>query len=147
MLKINYHHWHSFISRLIQFVSGDFYNHVSVEVNDYVYEAHINTGVIKTRIDEWDDSTVHKTQIFECTPKRMATTVRWMDKQIGKGYDLLWVLSFVWIFLKQKKGKFFCSEFWYICLMKWIGMLSSQYSPRKKPQDVYEVGEIILSIK
>jgi hypothetical protein len=66
-----------------------------------------------------------------------------MEKQVGKKYDLWGVLSFVWIFLKEKKGRFFCSELAFIALMKLYGVFNDEYSARKTPQDVYEFCTII----
>lgn len=143
MLQLNFHHWDSFISKMIRIVSGGFYNHVSIQIDGVIYEAHINCGVRRVELSEWDNSTVYSSRSFYVPPKRQKQVIIWLDKQVWKKYDLLGVLSFVWIFIKQKKGKFYCSELAMIALMKSFGIFSEEYSPRKTPQDVYEISNII----
>lgn len=143
MFKLNYHHWEALISKGIQNISDSDINHVSIEVGGFIYEAHIHTGVRKVKREEWDDTTVYKIQEFHCSPKRMANAVAWLEKQVWKKYDTLWALSFLWVFLKAKKGKWYCSELAYVFLMKCFGITSTEYSPRKTPAQVYEIGNLL----
>ncbi len=143
MFQLNFHHWDKLISKIIRFVSGGFYNHVSIQIDWVIWEAHIDCGVRRVNIEEWDDTTVHSSRSLYVPPKRQKLLSDWLDKQVGKKYDLLGVLSFVWIFLKGKKGRWYCSELAMVALMKALGIFKDEYSPRKTPQDLYEVVNIV----
>lgn len=143
MFKLNYHHWEALISKGIQNITDSDINHVSIEVCGFIYEAHIHTGVRKVAIEDWDNSTIYKVQEFDCSPKRMANAVAFLEKQVWKKYDTWWALSFIWVFLRQKKGKWYCSELAFVFLMKCFWILSCEYNQRKTPKDVYEIGNII----
>ena len=147
MFKLNYHHWEALISKGIQNITDSDINHVSIEVGGFIYEAHIHCGVRKVAIEDWDSSTVFKVQEFHCYPKRMANAVAFVEKQIWKKYDTLWALSFLWVFLRQKRGKWYCSELAYVFLMKCIWVASSEYNQRKSPKDVYEIWNLITHLQ
>jgi uncharacterized protein YycO len=142
MLRFNFHHWDKPVSKIIQFFSG-FFNHVSIESNEYIYEAHIDTGVHKVPVTEWDDSTVHTYYDFDLWPKREKYVQDWLEKQVGKKYDTLGVLSFLWRFIPQSVGKWYCSELAMVAFMKLHKIDKKYYNQKKSPQDFYELLYII----
>ena len=143
MIKFQFHHWDKLLSKLIRLFSGGFFNHVSIEINWYIYEAHIHTGVRKVQVIEWEDDTVHTYYQYDLWPKREKYVQEWLEKQCGKKYDTLGVLSFLWRFIPQREGAFYCSELAFIAFMKLHKIEKWNYKQKKSPQDFYELLYII----
>jgi hypothetical protein len=71
--------------------------------------------------------------IFEVYEKnRISEMMKWLRKQEGKWYDWLGVLSFIWFFIPVKNGKWFCSEFATVFLMKFIAQVE-RYDQKQTP--------------
>lgn len=146
-MKLNFHHWDTLLSKTIRFCSNGNFNHVSIESGLFIYEAHIHTGVRKVLRSEWDDSTVYTTIEFDEWPKREARMVEWLERQVWKKYDIIGVLSFIWIFLREKKGKWYCSELWMCALMKLLGVWKDEYNQKQSPTDLYHLCLILKHCK
>lgn len=114
-----FHQSDAFISIIIRLLTGK-YNHVSIRVGNYVYEAHIGTGVTKTKYKDWDNSSVVET--IEVKSKNEKKVKLWLDKQVGKKYDVSGILSFLSIFAKPKIGKWYCSELGFVTYAKLKGV-------------------------
>jgi hypothetical protein len=118
-ITVNGHFAHSFISKLIRLFSMGRVNHISVEYNGVVYEAVEGRGVIETPVTKWDSSTVVESYTIKIKNKDAERNLRkFIKEQKGKKYDYLGVLSFIWVFLSPKKGKWFCSELGAVAIYK-----------------------------
>ena len=147
MIRYNFHRWDKLLSKLIRFFSGGFYNHTSIEINGIIYEAHIHTGVRKAYLDEWDDTTVKTYFEYDLWPKREKLVEDWLKRQVGKKYDTLGVLSFLWRFIPQRMGAWYCSELAMVSFMKLHKIDKGNYKQKKSPQDFYELLYIIDNSK
>ena len=139
MIKFQFHHWDKLLSKAIRLFSGGFFNHVSIQMGDYIYEAHINTWVRKIARIDWEDETVYTFYEYYLWPKREKMVEDWLEKQVGKKYDTLGVLSFLWRFIPQSPWKFYCSELAFIAFMKLHKITKENYNAKKTPQDFFEL--------
>lgn len=134
LVTFNTHCWKSFVSRVVQFFSRGA-SHSSIQVGDFVWEATFDKGVIKTPLEEWEPlSTVVDKVHFEIPRWRGKELVQWLDRQVGKGYDFLGILSFIWILIPQKVGKWYCSEMNTVALYKFI-VQAKEYIQKKNPRE------------
>lgn len=102
------------------------YNHASTrfisDTEDFVSEAHKKSGVIETPYKEWKDKkSVKKKIVFEVTEEQYNRAREWVRKQKGKDYDSWAIISFYFPIIKQKEGKFYCSELQMITFYKMKG--------------------------
>jgi len=142
-MKFNTHYSNKLLSKLIRLFSQGEYDHTSIEVNGYVYEAKIRVGVIKTPVKKWNSSTVVDSRTLKISPYRTKKVEQWLNEQVGKKYDIFGVLSFVWVLFKEEKGRWLCSELAYVALMKALNV-KSDYNQRKSPHAFwYDLGVII----
>ena len=137
MITFNFHRGNKPISRMIRLFSGGQYNHVSIKIGRTIYEAHIKNGVTKTSQGLWNDETVAVSAPFEFPYEKEAK--KFLEKQVGKKYDILGIFAFLWVFAKPKKGKWYCSELAQVALYKALGIKStdSNYQQKVSPQDFY----------
>jgi len=61
----------------------------------------------------------------------------WLNQQLGKGYDWMGILSFIWFFITPKEGKWYCSELAYVVLMKIFDISQYSYDQKVTPQQFY----------
>lgn len=125
MITYQFHKSESRIGKIIQFFSrflnfqGNWDwvipNHVSIRTPKFVYEAHLKSGVHKVPVKQFDTSSV----VFCVETKwNEKECIKFLEAQIGKKYDKLWIVSFLWRFIKQGKSKWFCSEMAMVALAK-----------------------------
>lgn len=120
------------ISRVIRLLSPK-YNHISIRVENEVFEAHIKTGVTKTPYKTWKgkSSVVAKQELFIDDIKGLKL-VKFLNEQVGKKYDTLGIFSFLWIYFKPAKGKWYCSELAQVVLYKILGIRSTENDYNQK---------------
>jgi len=135
-----FHKGDSILSRLIRLFSNGNYNHVSILTSKYVYEAHIKSGVTKTPIKKYDFSSV--AEKIEVKSKRELSVIKWLDKQVGKKYDILGVLSFLSILTKPRKGYWFCSELAMVAYSRLKGYYGDIEDQKVSPQLFYDIIKI-----
>lgn len=147
-MKFNSHYKKGIISNLIRFFSKGDYNHTSIEIGGFIYEAHIHTGVRKVPLCLWDNSSVACSQTLKISSYREKKVIEWLDKQVGKKYDIFGVLTFVWSIFDEKKGRWFCSEYAYVALMKALGIDSKKvdYNQRVSPHDFHSQLSVIIKL-
>jgi hypothetical protein len=115
------------------------YSHVSIEFMGNVYEAVIldkktrKGGVIKTPVELFNGSTVVKSVSLEVLYPDIVH--KFLEAQVGKGYDIMGVLSFIWRFLPDRIGKWYCSEYATVSLAKARGI--EEYSQKQTPEQFY----------
>lgn len=135
MITIHFYKSDTEAGKLIRLFTGGRVNHVSVEVDGWFYEALMYKGFVKRQTT--NRKAIVESFIFQ---QSRPDITEWLDRQVGKGYDWLGVLSFIWVFLKQKKGKWFCSENAMVVFCKIIGY--TDYDQRKTPRQLLELIEI-----
>ena len=104
-------------------------SHISIKTNEFVYESHIKTWVHKVPIGQYNYSGIAYTIILEDVDEKRV--IDFLEREIWKKYDKFWIFSFIWRFVKQKKWKWFCSEYALVSLAKWYWI--SFYNQRISP--------------
>lgn len=135
-----FHGGNSIISRLIRLISNGNYNHVSIRCGKYVYEAHIKGGVKKTLYSKWDKSSVKETIFVKSS--RVKSVEKWLNKQVGKKYDLLGILSFLFVITKPRKGYWYCSELAMVTYSKLKGHSGDVENQKVSPYLFYKILEL-----
>lgn len=141
-MKITFqaHRGDALISRLIRLVSPK-YNHISIRIEDTVYEAHIKTGVTQTPYKTWKGKkTVVAKKSIEVDIVQTLDILDFLFKQVGKKYDILGIFSFIWVFIKPRKDRWYCSELSQVVLYKILGMRSYEdnYNQKVSPFEFWD---------
>ena len=143
-ITFNSHRGDHLLGKTIRFFSRGQFNHTSINLNGVIYEAHINTGVRRINADDWTDKTIKSSTTFNIDVHTHRSLKYWLDKQVGKKYDLWGVLSFIWRFAKPNKRKWFCSELAVVVLAKLFYIQT--YNQRQSPSDFYYLVQAIESV-
>jgi len=140
-MTFQFHKNNSFISRLIRLLSHGEFNHVSILAGEFVYEAHIDKGVVKTHQDKWNSSTV--VDRIEYYSYNQPEVVEWLEKQVGKKYDITGIFSFISIFAKPRMGYWYCSELAMVAFSKMKGIQDEDIENQKvSPYLFYKILEL-----
>lgn len=134
MIKIHFHKTNTDSGKIIRFVTRSTVNHVSIEIGEYVYEAKMKGGVIRTDRPLFDKTSITSTAIFQVG--NIEETIKFLEEQIGKDYDWFGIISFIWIFVPEHIGKWYCSELGMVALMKFLDFTSEEYDQKKTPHDL-----------
>lgn len=127
MIIFNFHYGYGLISTLIRWFSRGRYNHVSIQLGDFTYEAIEGKGVIKTLTKKWNADTVVESVVLTISDKAEQDLFKFLEEQVGKKYDYRGVLSFLWGFTRPKEGAWFCSELAMITFVKTKGLRASDF--------------------
>lgn len=140
------HKGNSLLSRAIRLFSPK-YNHISIRIGQTIYEAHIHTGVRKVRYSKWEGrkSIVAYREIKTKEEKRVRA---FLEKQVGKKYDTLGIIGFIWGLIPPKKDKWYCSELAKVALYKALGIRSTaeDYNQRVSPYQFWRELSAIYKI-
>lgn len=120
-ITFNAHRGNSTLSLLIRLASRGIYNHISIELNGFIYEAHVGKGVIKTPFKKWNDLTVAESETINITPKNYKIVKAFLEAQVGKKYDIRGIFAFLFIFARPRIGYWYCSELAKVALCHAIG--------------------------
>lgn len=138
MVSIQFHRGNTLLSRAIRLFSPKF-NHVSIKIGRKVWESHLGTGVTKTPVASWNKSTVCEVVEFR-VPAKVENQIKYfLDKQVGKKYDIMGIFHFLWFFTKPKDDRWYCSELGKVVLYKIIGVDSNKddYQQRVSPYQLW----------
>lgn len=133
-MKITFqaHRGDALISRAIRLLSPK-YNHISIRIEDTVYEAHIGTGVTETSYKTWKGKkTVVAKKSIEVDLMTGLKVLDFLFNQVGKKYDVLGIFAFIWIFFKPRKDRWYCSELAQVVLYKILGIRSTAENYNQK---------------
>lgn len=108
------------ISNIIKFFSRGNYSHVAIQVNGVVYESKEFHSVRK--LTDWCINTA-TVDIYEIliTEEQEKELIIFLEKQLGKPYDYMMVLGFLFFTTREKRKsrrRWFCSEFVFAALEK-----------------------------
>ena len=150
-IQFNAHSGDHIGSMIIKAFSRGKYSHISILFGGYVYEAVAKKGVIKTRAENWDSSTVIDSMFIRTSDENYMKVLDFLEKQIGKKYDYRGIFSFLFQFLRPKMGAWYCSELAKVVLYKGIGVASTadEYdqtvSPKTFWRDLTAIKQVQLS--
>jgi hypothetical protein len=109
MVKVHFLKSHSISGWLIRLFTFSQWNHVAIEIDGQLYEARGATGVTRSSakgyLQGWS-----KSATVEINPPSPDLAVKFLDAQVGKGYDFGGLIALP--FRKPWHGvsKWFCSE-------------------------------------
>lgn len=123
---------HSISSYLIRVFTWSKWSHCGVIVGGKVYEATASNGVVLTNIGEFKNK--YKDYIILELPAKEGWQAK-LHNQLGKKYDWLAIINFIFRRNWQSPNKWFCSE--YIAYAS--GIFNTKYVSRITPQHVLMV--------
>jgi uncharacterized protein YycO len=139
-----FHYSKTFIGFLIRLFSFGRFNHVSIRLGNYVYEATTTRGVIRTLYTKWDGRTMVFSKKIELTTEEYQRAFIWLNKQLGKKYDFIGILSFIFFFLPPHKGYFYCSEYAICALAKAKDRTESIQNQKVSPQLFFDILDLVV---
>jgi len=139
-----FHYSKTLLGFLIRLFSFGRFNHVSIRLGNYVYEATARRGVIRTLYTKWDDRTMVFSKKIELTPDEYQRAFIWLNQQIGKKYDFIGILSFIFFFLPPRKGWWYCSEYAICALAKAKGKTKQIQNQKVSPQLFFDILDLIV---
>lgn len=139
MITINFHKTNSLIGKAIRFQTGGSVNHISFEILGERFEANVGVGV---RGDYDMDSIVVRVSFDKGDCEKALCFAK---RQLGKKYDWMGILSFIWRIIPEHKGSWYCPELAMVVLMKYLGIDSSKYNQKQSPQSLLELCNILKS--
>jgi hypothetical protein len=143
MASFHFYRTNTPLAKTIRFVSGGECNHVSVQIGGYIYESNPIAGVTRRRAD-MDMRNPSVSISFGNLDEEEMTC--FLEEQIGKKYDYVGALSFLWVFFRPRIGRWYCSELGMVALMKGLGMRSWEYDQKQSPQSLNYQCQIIRKI-
>ena len=138
-----FHYSKTFLGFLIRLLSLGRFNHVSIRLGNYVYEAHINTGVRRTLYTKWNNETVVQIKEVLLEQDEYQRVYSWLNKQVGKKYDLLGIFSFLFFFLPPRKGYWYCSELAICSLAKAKNKTDQIQNQKVSPQLFFDILDLV----
>jgi hypothetical protein len=135
MLTLHFHRTNSPIGKAIRLQTGGSVNHVSCNIRFSKIEADMRKGVHHG----YNEDTIVESFTFE--KGDLTEAMKFAFEQIGKKYDWLGILSFIWNFVPEKIGAWYCSELAMVLLMKFLGI--TNYSQKQSPQTLLELCRIL----
>lgn len=123
-MKIAMYKGTGWVSKSILFMSRGGYSHAAVQLNDgSIIEAHASRGVTrrKSLLDEINTNTVVVTYDVETTPEQDVIITKFLESQLGKKYDYLAIVGFVFHTTHQGRiqyGRWICSELVFAAFQK-----------------------------
>ena len=108
----------SWISKFIKWHTRGEYSHAAIIVGGALYESKEFIGTRKRLA--FDENVEYDDFIVETAQNQRAGMVEFLERQIGKPYDMLKVFAFVTRKRQDRKslGKWFCSEIVFATLQK-----------------------------
>jgi uncharacterized protein YycO len=138
-----FHYSKTLLGFLIRLLSFGHFNHVSIRLGNYVYEAHIHTGVRRTLYTKWNKKTVVQIKEVKLEQAEYERVYVWLNKQVGKKYDILGIFSFIFFFLPPRKGYWFCSELAICSLAKAKGKSDALDNQKVSPQLFFDILDLV----
>lgn len=120
-IKIHFYKGTRFFSRLIQWRTFSKYSHVSIQIDDKIYEAKEWKWVVSCVAKKQPPKSLVETFEIVCTREDILKWETWLKSQLNKKYDYLGLL---WFLIRpksyRKNDKWFCSELWsYFLYLIW----------------------------
>lgn len=111
-IRLHFYRWTRFFSKLIQWRTFSEFSHVAIEMNGFIYESKEWKWVIKTKPRNTPPTSLKKTLTYDIPPEKAQKVLEYLENQLWRGYDYLWLLSFFWIPKRKKNNKkLWCSEY------------------------------------
>lgn len=129
---------------LIRFFSIGDYSHISMLLGGYVYEAHAIKGVIKTPVESWDDKCVVDKKEMILSHDILMEVKEWLEKQVGKKYDYIGIISFLFASLPPRRGYWYCSELATVTFAKALGKTDEIEMQKISPTLFWSILNLVL---
>jgi uncharacterized protein YycO len=139
-----FHYSRTLLGFLIRLFSFGRFNHVSIRLGNYVYEATTTRGVIRTLYTKWDSSTVATIKEVPLTQDEYQRVYIWLNRQIGKGYDIWGIFSFIFFWLPPRKGYWYCSELAICALAKAKDKTDQIQNQKVSPQLFFDILDLVV---
>jgi len=140
MVSILFYRPKTHLDKIICFFSRGKYCHVSIKIDNTIYESKPFIGVRKYQLIDTDGYHIDEYKL-KITLKQKHKLIQFLEKQIGKGYDYWSVVGFILYKTRESRkncGKWFCSELVFVSFEK-IGInLLNRVTP-------WKVSPVILS--
>lgn len=144
MITFHAHHGDAKLSRIIRWMSPK-YNHISIQIDEVIFEAHIDHGVTRSLVGTWNGSTVAESITIKCSSENLGKTWEFLNKQVGKKYDTFGIFAFLWWFFKPQKDRWYCSELAQVALYKALGVISTaeDYNQKVSPYQFWRNLQVV----
>lgn len=136
-IYITFYKTRSAVGWIIRTLSFGRYDHVAVRINEYIYEAHPTDGVKRTHVDKYTRKAAAEFSLSNYDDSAFANMKTFITKQLGKRYDYIGVISFVFRFLKPRIGSWYCSELTGVVINKFFNTNNIAVVPRVSPQQLF----------
>ena len=104
MIKFHFYKGKSLVSKLIKWRTNGTYSHVSIELDDIIYEAWVGSGasgVVKSTNPLYYHTPKTKYDTIEIPMSNYRVWKTFLEHQVGKKYDYMAIISF----LETKRNK------------------------------------------
>ena len=105
-MKVVFNYSGGFYAYLIRFFTKGLFTHCGIVIGDTLYQAEIFKGVYKK---EWHPE-MWDIVYIDTSEEKEKKVKKFLEKELGNGYDWLGVLHFLFKFLKPSRKRWFCSE-------------------------------------
>lgn len=121
-VKIHFYRWRHLFSYLIRLRTFSDFSHVSVQIDDKIYESKERQWVVATVAAKMLPRSLVYTFEYNVPKKLRDEWERWLKKQIWKKYDYMSILLFAGLpHPYRTDNKWVCSEYAAIfCARVWI---------------------------
>lgn len=122
---------------LIRLFTLSKWNHVAIQVGDYVYESLYPQGVVKTHIDNykpWDEQ-----EAVDISIEDSLKLYEFLQAQLGKSYDKKAIIAFPFRASWHNAEQWFCSELVAEALLLFSSYKIDEKSSRVTPGDLYKI--------
>ena len=109
MVRVHFLKSHSISGWLIRLFTFSQWNHVAIEIDGQVYEARGATGVTRSSAKGYLQGWA-KSATVEINAHKPDLAVKFLDAQVGKGYDFGAIIALPFRQPWHSKSKWFCSE-------------------------------------
>jgi len=139
-IKIHFYRWTRFFSYLIRWRTFSEFSHVSIQIDDKIYEAKEWKWVVATVAKKELPRSLVDTIEYEVSDETLVKCEKWLKTQIWNKYDYTSILFFVWLPRWYKKDhSWFCSELWaWFLHLAWV---------IEKPKKLYSPWALYLLLK
>lgn len=134
-LRFHFHRTNTLAALLIRWKTNSVFNHTSVELNGYFYDAKLGRPLKRLTMRT---AGIKETVEFDISSIDLLIQIRAeLESHVGKHYDLKAMFGFALGNNKQSKRNTYCSELTMIVLRILSGMPPHAYPELISPKDAY----------
>ena len=108
--KIHFYKWQSLLSAFIRWRTSSQHTHTSIELGEWVYEA-LQQWVVKSKNPSFYNWWIEYCTIeIDISEKQYEIWKKFLEEQVWKKYDKIWIMWIFFLDFYQNPNKWFCSE-------------------------------------